>query len=736
MMMLQLSRTKQRARALAFASVAAYLSFNTTLVSILVSEGFCPSARMWNHYNTAAGVSAKIPRRRPWMAISPGSELPDGIASDEEEDALIDDNTVLHQRIKQADPNWYQEYVSELLGGEYCKNRWPYVDLSSMEEEPIENDTPEVQPERERSSIETTTTTTISKPPPAPSWASETSYGMYKDILEKEEEGSEPNADGGDDGIRDEASSIPEESITSENDVDINTNNTPESIVSKLITNEKDQEVTPTIASESTAQITTNEASEELPDLPSVDSQIPIAQESVKEYEHDSGSDIGAEGTRSEVVDNEIENEEVPVVTPEATAEVSDEISKAKKLVSKETPNKDIEETIEKENQVGKVAVGSQDTRAIVYRNITGKTMTCVPLASLIDLGYEFSDLERIQAEFLSIVVLDQRQCPSMGIPSQWKIKDPRAKPEITLVDSMEEGSAMAKRINEEERNNLQSINQRRRRQNNRQRSGNEKIRRSSAAEDDKNVGDRKRRRTTDRKSYPDRNGRRSQRVISNDERQRDRRENSQRRRKSFEDEDLPVERKRRQQRKREAFDADRNPRKIYRVPRSDTRFSKPIDDPPDPNSPIWPDIDTFRALLRKEANFRMNFIGDDWSDVIKEENDWRTNVYKSWLWSLNNGIGPTIVPSIVPPSRYERARRRNQMGRMSPTESLDPQESRRRRRPSQEQKTEPQARRRRPKRAADQEDELNNSENSQISAATQRRSKRRAERRQAPPSD
>jgi len=55
------------------------------------------------------------------------------------------------------------------------------------------------------------------------------------------------------------------------------------------------------------------------------------------------------------------------------------------------------------------------------------------------------------------------------------------------------------------------------------------------------------------------------------------------------------------------------------------------------------------------------SLIGDNWSEVIEQENDWRMGLYQSWLWSLNNGMGE----SIVPPSRIERAWR-NQ-GRRTP---------------------------------------------------------------------
>ena len=64
--------------------------------------------------------------------------------------------------------------------------------------------------------------------------------------------------------------------------------------------------------------------------------------------------------------------------------------------------------------------------------------------------------------------------------------------------------------------------------------------------------------------------------------------------------------------------------------------------------------MDTFRKLLRTEAELRLRILGEDWAPTVKQESDWRLNLYKDWLWTLHDGVGG----SIVPPSRYERARK------------------------------------------------------------------------------
>jgi len=118
------------------------------------------------------------------------------------------------------------------------------------------------------------------------------------------------------------------------------------------------------------------------------------------------------------------------------------------------------------------------------------------------------------------------------------------------------------------------------------------------------------------------------------------------------------------------------NNRKIYNgrgAVRSETSRNqrRPAnDDPPQPKSGFWPDIDSFRNMLRNEAGLRLRILGDDWSDAVKDESEWRLNLYKDWLWTLHDGVGDPLVES---PSermrRKERARRRmaNDRSRRSP---------------------------------------------------------------------
>jgi hypothetical protein len=100
--------------------------------------------------------------------------------------------------------------------------------------------------------------------------------------------------------------------------------------------------------------------------------------------------------------------------------------------------------------------------------------------------------------------------------------------------------------------------------------------------------------------------------------------------------------------------------------------------DPPAPDSFLWPDVDTFRDLIRKEAGFRLAILGDDWSGVVKDESDWRLNLYTDWLWTLHNGWGSPIVES-----RSDRMRKSLDRTTRPPREPQSQQQQRSRPSPS-----------------------------------------------------
>jgi hypothetical protein len=78
------------------------------------------------------------------------------------------------------------------------------------------------------------------------------------------------------------------------------------------------------------------------------------------------------------------------------------------------------------------------------------------------------------------------------------------------------------------------------------------------------------------------------------------------------------------------------------------------LEDPPSVGW-FWPDLKTFRNLLRNEAGMRMRILGPDWVDSVKEESDWRLDLYRNWLWTLSRGWGEPMVQSRSDRMRKQR---------------------------------------------------------------------------------
>ena len=128
---------------------------------------------------------------------------------------------------------------------------------------------------------------------------------------------------------------------------------------------------------------------------------------------------------------------------------------------------------------------------------------------------------------------------------------------------------------------------------------------------------------------------------------------------------DRPLSSVRRQRRSSREDDDPLSPRTVYNgrsttgakrrdtIPRNDRPRSSSSPPPPPPKSGPWPDVPTFQKLLREEATFRLRILGNDWTSVIKEEIDWRNDVYTMWLRTLQNGIGEPFISS-----RSDRLRR------------------------------------------------------------------------------
>lgn len=627
---------------------------------------------------------------------------------------------VLHSQIRQDDPEWYREYVSGILGEDYCTNRWPIVPLPIVQE----------KPEKIEEAVTTTTTSDDND--------DSESTAALEDAIATILEADEPNEI----VKKDDEEEIPHETAedpTTASTTPVDPESQEQTFLEELI-EEK-------LADTAIQSHISNESEDE------GQKDIVIEQDilEVKGVGEEQDIITGEDEEAVVAFDDEREKIEETVESLEAFVDTS-----GQKEPEKETA--EFEKTIPKVGETDAVKGTGRmeadntevivETRAVMYRNITGSAMTYVRLADLIELGYKLSELERIQAEFLSIVVLDKRKCPSMGVPVQWKVNNPKAEPQIVIFDSVEEASDMVRQINEKERQERESVSQRRNRQEKREERS--ATREQSRWEMDPTDEDNDRRRSRsgreqdrDRRAEAIDRKRRNEDNEDGGERRRRRRREQMDDATDNEDTSLRSRRDRRRQRRGED-DGDRSTRRIYSVPRA--RKAPALADPPDPNSPIWVNIDTFRDLLKKESDLRLRFLGQDWDRTIEQENDWRTDLYKKWLWSLNNGVGE----SIVPPSRYERARR-NQRKRMTtdppppenrrrPRRNPEPLEGRRdkevRREPSNRPPRERGVQEHQQRRVRRQGNPPDESSQEETSLSSQRRARRRAQRNMRPPND
>jgi hypothetical protein len=237
----------------------------------------------------------------------------------------------------------------------------------------------------------------------------------------------------------------------------------------------------------------------------------------------------------------------------------------------------------------------------VLYRDLETSRLLVAPLQVFRKLGYTEDEVSFLQSDVLSLILEDQIRKPKRGVPQQWKMSPSQKKilPDDVRIVSKEE----AKEI-------LTSIKTRRPPRGN----GN-----GVSRKEDVSVASPK----DSSEPYS-----RSPRRRADDYERKTIREKAVNRDLKSNDENI-----------RSSMSRDRG-------------------DPPSPVNPVWVDIDTFRDLLRKEAEFRVRILGEDWKQPVKKESKWRLDLYKEWLWSLSDGVGGPIVESRIPPSRNNRARR------------------------------------------------------------------------------
>ena len=295
---------------------------------------------------------------------------------------------------------------------------------------------------------------------------------------------------------------------------------------------------------------------------------------------------------------------------------------------------------------VSETKAAEDDQRLVVF-GIDQKT---IPLSNLTKkLGYSEEDILSLQSDVLSVIINDKIQRPRLGLPSQWKVSGGSARQEVRIVNNLDDVVLPQPRWESDKKKSVKRSND----------SGTDSPvpRRSPVADSgptgqDNSVRTRRRPTPSQPRGSTGLLDRRGRQLADGPRRQPSRpsRRDSKGTKKVYNvRSNLPDSTVMRQRRppKRQSNGAAKR---------------RKIDDPPPPAKlftkvQVWPDMSTFRDLLRNEAELRLRILGDNWSSSIQQEGEWRMGLYKNWLWALNNGVGED---PIVPPSRYDRARRKD----------------------------------------------------------------------------
>ncbi|KAG7345681.1 hypothetical protein IV203_033212 [Nitzschia inconspicua] len=611
----------------------------------------------------------------------------------------------LHQMVFQQDPNWYQEYVLDILGEEFCSQQWA-VD----------------------------TTMKASSSLPSPPTATTTSATTTTTILSSTDQQSYPTTKSG---------SIPDEKVS------LNNNNNKMSSTTVSTTSSTVVAIPNTVewklAVEKGSVSVDQKRNSTMDDDHQISSEIELLSDGHLDepmdvemdtvtIDHDqtedqqkvmNDDDTAIQSSSSEDLIKQVQGKEITTSSNEtkllltvddekrtdedlvgdATALTLDTPltvqSKSSSIIPKNSTTKEaVTESLANVNNTSKiqnttipVVNDDDDQRVVVYRSIIGNAMTSVPLRNLTLLGYTVPELERMQSDSLCVVVNDQIRIPRMGVPLQWCVQDKAAPAQVRVVDT----EAQAERLIQDdiEKSQQQKQQKRKDRTGRAGPDGNDPPKSADVPEtrsknNDDEFAPKSSSSSAHRKAKqypsPDTTNKRRLSSKSGPSRSKERLEvlssrGSSWRNSELDDDAHQVVKKQRdldsvripRGDRRSSVDRDGSMKRIYnaRDPYSNGIQRQKVDrgDPPAPVNGPWVDYETFKNMLRNEAEFRVRILGERFAPTIKQESQWRLDLYKAWLWNLNDGIGE----SFIPPSRYERARRMQRTGGIYKTQESKP---------------------------------------------------------------
>ena len=232
----------------------------------------------------------------------------------------------------------------------------------------------------------------------------------------------------------------------------------------------------------------------------------------------------------------------------------------------------------------------------IVYIDYARDTKQMVPLQNLTSLGYSKQEVLDLRSDFLALIVFDNIRRPKTGVPPKWRISKAQGRfntDDVKLLPKHEaEDVIRTARRREALRPEAKSVAR------------------------------------TDARDKPSRPS--SRELLER------------------KDEQSRWRQRKIRTREKLALNPDGTKKNIYNVCNGmQNKKKNRVEDPLPHTSRFWMDIDTFRNLLRAEAELRLRLVGgDDFTQPIKDECDWRLGLYRDWLWTLEKGIGKPIVPT------------------------------------------------------------------------------------------
>jgi hypothetical protein len=400
--------------------VVTLLFSNSLLLSMVSAAFFTNNQQHRPNYFTTMSQRTILPSRQQQQQQLHYSQ--EGTTDDESSSSSSP--LSIHEIVRGQDPDWYQQYVVDILGEDFCDSKWP---ISAT----IDTTTAATQKETtEAATLSETTITTTTDPSSAPNVSAA--------------------ADDDDDDARimmkEPLLTSTTDDSASKEDVQESTK-LPQEIMDSTVTAEKEQ---------MEASVPGNMMEEEGDEPPeSLASELlqqgfAIADRIIMELEDEESTKLEVEEstkpTDITAVEENLEPAVPVVVVMEDTALVV-ETEKAK-VPTSTVPSEEIPESVSRPSleEIKEAASNKEvDNRVVLYQTTRGKSATqkSIPLADLMQLGYRPEEIQGLQADALEVIIQGKVRRPTFGVAPQWKIGTGRA-PEIEIVAQPEDTKVAA----------------------------------------------------------------------------------------------------------------------------------------------------------------------------------------------------------------------------------------------------------------------------------------------------